>query len=64
MTIERQWLEIMKIEVPDAFTPSAPFTPSAGFIDAQIKLMAMPPDGTWATFLHRQFVQPVMQMFR
>ena len=64
MTIERQWLEIMKIEVPDAFTPTAPFTPSAGFIDAQIKLMAMPPDGTWATFLHRQFVQPVTQMFR
>jgi len=63
MTIERQWIEIMKIEVPDAFSPVIPFIPEVGFIDAQIKLMGMPRDSTWDVFLYKQFVTPVHQMF-
>lgn len=64
MTIERQWFEVMKFEVPDAFTPTIPFAPEAGFIDAQIKLMAMGADATWEGFLRRQFVAPIMALFR
>lgn len=63
MTIERQWIEIMKVEVPDAFSDDIAFVPEAGFIDAQIKLMAMPHECDWDTFLMRQFVMPVRQMF-
>jgi len=63
MTIERQWIEIMKIEVPEAFSPVIPFVPEVGFIDAQIKLMAMPRDNTWEAFMFKQFVMPVQQMF-
>jgi hypothetical protein len=66
MTIERQWLEVMKIEVPEAFSEACPFVPEAAFIDAQIKLMAMPGGSeapTWANFLHKQFVMPVKSMF-
>jgi hypothetical protein len=62
MTIERQWIEVMKIEVPEAFSDACPFVPEAAFIDAQIKLMAMPSAPTWANFLHKQFVMPVKSM--
>ena len=65
MTIERQWIELMKIEVPDAFSDACPFVPEAAFIDAQIKLMAMPRSEcpTWSAYIHKQFVSPVRQMF-
>jgi len=63
MTIERQWIEIMKTEVPDAFTEEPPFAPEAAFIDAQIKLMAMPHEFSWDVYLHRQFVLPIHQMY-
>jgi hypothetical protein len=65
MTIERQWIELMKIEVPDAFSDTCPFVPEAAFIDAQIKLMAMPNSEvpTWSSYIHKQFVTPVRQMF-
>ena len=64
MTIERQWIEIMKQEVPSAFSPGIPFTPEVGFIDAQIKLMGMPRENSWDGFMSKQFVWPVRQMFR
>jgi hypothetical protein len=64
MTIERQWIELMKLEFPDAFSPTIPFVPEVGFIDAQIKLMAMPHENSWDAFLFKQFVLPVQQMFR
>ena len=65
MTIERQWIELMKIEVPEAFSDGCPFVPDAAFIDAQIKLMAMPNSDapTWHGYLHKQFVMPVHAMF-
>jgi len=63
MTIERQWLEIMKCEVRGAFTENMPVAPRSGFIDAQIKLMAMPHDATWDQYLYKQFVLPVSQLF-
>jgi len=65
MTIERQWIEVMKIEVPDAFSDACPFVPEAAFIDAQIKLMYMPnsDNPTWQGFLHKQFVMPVQNLF-
>lgn len=63
MTIERQWIEIMKMEVPEAFTDEMPFEAEVGFIDAQIKLMAMPHEATWEVFLAKQFLLPVNQMF-
>jgi len=53
----------MKLEVPDAFSPSIPFTPEVGFIDAQIKLMFMPHENAWDVFLHKQFMLPVQRMF-
>jgi hypothetical protein len=62
MTIERQWIEIMKMEVPDAFTDNITFTPKVGFVDAQIKLMAMSGNSTWEEFIDRQFRMPVMCM--
>jgi hypothetical protein len=63
MTIERQWLEIFKSEVPEAFSDEAPFACEVGFIDAQIKLMAMPHDHEWDAFLLKQFRRPVESMF-
>lgn len=54
----------MKLEVPDAFSPMIPFVPDVGFIDAQIKLMAMPHENAWDVFIYKQFVLPVQQMFR
>jgi hypothetical protein len=63
MTIERQWLEIFKSEVPDAFSDEAPFPCDVGFIDAQIKLMAMPHEHEWDAFLEKQFRKPVTAMF-
>ena len=63
MTIERQWIEVMKMEVPEAFSDACPFVPEAALIDAQIKLMYMPHTATWSDFLHKQFVMPVKAMF-
>ena len=63
MTIERQWLEIFKSEVPEAFSDDAPFPCEVGFIDAQIKLMAMPHEHDWDVFLQKQFRNPVTSMF-
>jgi hypothetical protein len=62
MTIERQWLEVMKTEVPEAFVDEIPFEPEAGFIDAQIKLMSMPHENTWDVFLSKQIRSPVMNL--
>jgi len=62
MTIERQWLEVMKSEVPEAFTSEIPLAPRAGFIDAQIKLMAMPHECMWDVYLRKQFLSPVLQL--
>jgi len=62
MTIERQWVEIMKNEAPEAFTDEPQTHFESAFIDAQIKLMAMPHEASWDVFLHRQFVQPVHMM--
>ena len=64
MTIHRQWVEVMKSTSPDAFQPSIPFTPSAAFIDAQIKLMGVSKNQTtWETFL-RQFTSRVDHFWR
>jgi hypothetical protein len=63
MTIERQWLEIFKSEVPEAFSDEAPFPCEVGFIDAQLKLMAMPHEHEWEVFLLKQFRRPVESMF-
>jgi hypothetical protein len=62
MTIERQWVEIMKMEVPEAFTDAIPRVPTHGFIDAQIKLMAMPKEHSWEEYLRRQFCMPIISM--
>ncbi len=62
MTIEKQWIEIMKIEAPDAFTNEINIQPSVGFIDAQIKLMAMPSESTWESFIQHQFQAPIIAM--
>lgn len=66
MTIERQWFEIMKTEVPDAFQNQLSNTvldkEKAGFIDGQIKLMGMVSEYEWDTFFLRQFVQPLQKM--
>ena len=64
MTINRQWIEIMKTNSPDAFRRDMPFVPAAAFIDAQIKLMGVSKHmTTWETFL-RQFTSSVDQFWR
>ena len=66
MTIERQWFDIMKTEVPDAFqdqlTDAQKEEPKAAFIDGQIKLMGMVAENEWEPFLLKQFVQPLLSM--
>ena len=60
---------------PQAFSKDPPIAqPDSAFIDAQIKLMAMPrPSGgegeergapTWALFLRKQFVRPIETHWR
>lgn len=67
MTIERQWFEIMKTEVPDAFqdqlTDAEKELPKAAFMDGQIKLMGMVSEYEWQPFLLKQFVQPLLSFF-
>jgi hypothetical protein len=68
MTIHRDWLMMMKDLCPTAFTETIPMQPEVGFIDGQIKLMAMPrpPSGvpTWELFLRQQFVKPIERHWR
>jgi len=64
MTIERQWFEVMKTEVPDAFQDQLADAdkeePKAAFIDGQIKLMGMVSENEWEPYLLKQFVQPLI----
>lgn len=66
MTIERQWFEIMKTEVPDAFQENLcgeiTQRDKAGFIDGQIKLMGMVGEHEWDAYFLKQFVQPIQKM--
>lgn len=39
MTIDSEWVGIMKEECPTAFTSTCPFVPSAGYIDGMPLLM-------------------------
>lgn len=59
MTIHADWIHTMKALCPEGFTPTLPISAEAGFIDGQIKLMAMPGGGTWEHFIRSQFVCPV-----
>ena len=63
MTIDSSWIACMKSDVPQAFTPSAPFAPDAVFIDGQIKLMCPNIEGTltWDEYLRRQFERTIVR---
>lgn len=63
MTIDAQWFEVFVSECPEAFLPACPFTPGAGFIDGQIKLMASGAV-SWEMFLLKQFVDPIQHLCR
>jgi hypothetical protein len=65
MTIDSTWLQAFKDDSPHAFTPAAPFRPSAVFVDGQIKLMQsiQREPITWDTFIHRQFTRHLCKWF-
>lgn len=65
MTIDSTWLCAFKEELPHAFTKKRPFTPSAAFVDGQIRLMqgAISEPQTWDEFIFRQFGRHLQKIF-
>lgn len=65
MTIDSSWIACLKEEVPTAFTPEAPFVPSAIFCDGQIRLMPSAIDSviSWEEYIQRQFERYLKRYF-
>jgi hypothetical protein len=63
MTIDSEWVGIMKEECPTAFTSTCPFVPSAGYIDGMPLLMIAAGVGNWDDLV-RKFSRTVAQQFR
>ena len=55
MTIQRQWVEIMKTECPSAFTQVPPFRPKVAFIDGMPLLMVSERTKTWDQLVRNNF---------
>ena len=54
MTINAEWVSILKSSCPGAFKPTLPVVPVAWFVDGQIKLMK----GAWITTWEVFFKMP------
>jgi len=59
MTINAEWVSILKSSHPSAFRQSLPVVPVAWFVDGQIKLMKAAWITTWEVFFKMQFVRTI-----
>jgi hypothetical protein len=59
MTINTEWVSILKISHPAAFKQSMPVVPVSWFVDGQIKLMKTAWITTWENFFKMQFVHTI-----
>lgn len=59
MTIDSDWVGVMKGECPDAFTQSCQFHPKAAFIDGMPMLMAGGTTRDWNDLIRWNFGGPV-----
>lgn len=64
MTIDSDWVEVMKSEAPEAFTKSPPFPPQAAYIDGMPLLMAAGTTRRWDDLVKRNFANPITRYFR
>lgn len=63
MTIDSEWVKILKRSKPDAFFANLPQKCEAAFIDGQIKLNCGQNIITWKQFVEYQFVNPIKMFF-
>ena len=63
MTINSTWVEIMKSESPEAFTPDAPFSPKVAYLDGMPLLMASNSTRRWEDLVRWNFGKPVQRFF-
>ena len=65
MTIQADFLKLLKLECPTAFVDSLPaqHTPSIVFIDGQVKLMKAESVKTWPLFVKVQFYKTIERAF-
>ena len=59
MTINAEWVSILKSSHASAFKPNLPVAPVAWFVDGQIKLMKAGWITTWEVFFKMQFVRTI-----
>ena len=59
MTINAEWVSILKSSYPAAFKQTMPIVPVAWFVDGQIKLMKASWITTWENFFKMQFVRTI-----
>ena len=59
MTINSEWVSMLKASHPRAFTEALPTKPVAWFVDGQIKLMKGAWITTWEVFFQMQFVRTI-----
>lgn len=66
MTIDSSWIQSLKSDIPNAFTPHPPFRAQAVFIDGQIKLNSpvFERTQTWDEYMKRQFLASINRYFR
>jgi len=63
MTINSEWVSILKTSHPPAFKESMSTVPVAWFVDGQIKLMKAAWIKTWEVFFRMQFVKTIDRAF-
>ncbi len=63
MTINSEWVSILKSSHPAAFKESLPTVPVSWFVDGQIKLMKAAWITTWDVFFRMQFVKTIDRAF-
>jgi hypothetical protein len=63
MTINSEWVSMLKTSHPRAFTEALPTKPVAWFVDGQIKLMKGAWITTWEVFFQMQFVRTIDRAF-
>lgn len=63
MTINRDWVGVMKEECPEAFTSKAPFRPRVAFIDGMPLLMKSNTVTKWSELVRFNFGGPVRRFF-
>lgn len=63
MTIDSNWLKVVKQGCPSAFTPQSPLPAGVVFIDGQIRLMKPDYIRTWDLFVRKQFIEVIDRWF-